>query len=532
MLMTWLGSPLAQEPPGLLGMLGTGLTALTDRGVWCPGSLAKLTVKSVGIWVTMRWDWLGSLGLLLYGVTLVALSLRILLKRRPLGGTLAWLLLVYTLPILGVFCYLLLGEPYLGRMRAERAKRQHRFYSLWLEGILSTQRAQPPPRTALGAVMQLTRNSIGMPALSCSQWALYDNADGLFESLKTDIDQAQTAIFLEFYILDDQGRVVNILSALSAAVQRGVRVYLMLDSVGSHRFLRSRRCHRLIRAGVQILEVLYANVLRMSLRRQDLRQHRKLIAIDNRIAYTGSMNLADPAFFNAHLGVGSWVDIMVKIHGDIAKLVQGTLVFDWEMETGVRLEDSLATPTFAERHANLMQLLPSGPALDEEILLQVLLTAIHNAHQRIVLTSPYFVPDESLLQALKSAGKRGLDVTIIVPRKNNSTLAQYAGRSFYQELLLAGVVIRRFTDGLLHTKTVIVDDHLVLIGSVNLDMRSIWLNFEATLLVDDVAFCEQMRTITDDYRRRSDQLLLSDWRQRPLYQRLAENLAQLASPLL
>ena len=180
---------------------------------------------------------------------------------------------------------------------------------------------------------------------------------------------------------------------------------------------------------------------------------------------------------------------MVKIQGDIAKLVQGTLVFDWEMETGVRLADSLANPTFAERHANLMQLLPSGPALDEEILLQVLLTAIHNARQRIVLTTPYFVPDESLLQALKSAGKRGLDVTVIVPRKNNSKLAQYAGRSFYQELLLAGVVIRRFTDGLLHTKTVIVDDHLVLIGSVNLDMRSIWLNFEATLVVDDVAFC-------------------------------------------
>ena len=278
--------------------------------------------------------------------------------------------------------------------------------------------------------------------------------------------------------------------------------------------------------------MLYANVLRMSLRRQDLRQHRKLIAIDNRIAYTGSMNLADPAFFNAHMGVGSWVDIMVKIQGDIAKLVQGTLVFDWEMETGVRLADSLANPTFAERHANLMQLLPSGPALDEEILLQVLLTAVHNARQRIVLTTPYFVPDESLLQALKSAGKRGLDVTIIVPRKNNSKLAQYAGRSFYQELLLAGVVIRRFTDGLLHTKTVIVDDHLVLIGSVNLDMRSIWLNFEATLVVDDVAFCEQVRAITDGYCRRSEQLLLSDWHQRPVYQRLAENLAQLASPLL
>ena len=480
----------------------------------------------------MTWDWLVSLGLVVYGAALLALSLRILMKRRPIGGTLAWLLFVYTLPVLGIFFYLLFGERYLGRLRAERAKRQFQFYSLWLQRILKTQRTLYPLNPLLRPVMELTRGSIGMPALTGGQWALFDSADGLFESLKEDIDQAQRTIFLEFYILDDQGQVLNILAALAAAAKRGVQVYLMLDSVGSHRFLGSRRCQRLIAAGVNILDVLHANLLRMTLRRQDLRQHRKLIAIDNRIAYTGSMNLADPAFFNTQLGVGPWVDIMVKLQGDIARLIQGTLIFDWEMETGVRLEAYLAAPTFSDNNPPLMQLLPSGPALDEDILLQVLLTAIHNARERIVLTSPYFVPDESLLQALKSAGKRGLEVTVIVPLKNDSKLAQYAGRSFYEELLLAGVTIRRFTDGLLHTKTVIVDDHLVLIGSVNLDMRSIWLNFEATLVVDDIAFCEQMRAITDDYCLRSEQVLLSDWHLRPFYKRLLENLAQLASPLL
>ncbi len=480
----------------------------------------------------MAWEWLMSFGLGVYGVALAALSLRILMKRRPVGGTLAWLLFIYTLPIMGMFFYLLFGERFLGRIRAQRAKHQFQFYSLWLQRILQTQRSLYPLNPQLHPVMELTHRSIGMPALAGGQWALFDSANGLFESLKEDIDKAQNTIFLEFYILDDQGQVLNILAALSVAARRGVEVYLMLDSVGSHRFLASRRCQRLIAAGVNILDVLHANLLRMTVRRQDLRQHRKLIAIDNRIAYTGSMNLADPTFFNANLGVGPWVDIMVKIQGDIARIIQGTLIFDWEMETGVRLDAYLAKPSLNNNNPPLMQLLPSGPALEEDLLLQVLLTAIHNARHQIILTSPYFVPDEALLQALKSAGKRGLEVTVIVPFKNNSKLAQYAGQSFYEELLLAGVTIRRFTDGLLHTKTVIVDHHLVLIGSVNLDMRSIWLNFEATLVVDDIAFCEQMRAITDDYCLRSEQLLLSDWHQRPFHTRLLENLAQLASPLL
>jgi cardiolipin synthase len=272
----------------------------------------------------------------------------------------------------------------------------------------------------------------------------------------------------------------------------------------------------------------------MTLRRQDLRQHRKLIAIDNKISYTGSMNLADPEFFKTKSGVGPWVDMMVRLEGDISKIVQGTLIFDWEMETGIRLEKYLDWPEFTaeETDNTLMQLLPSGPALDEEILLQVLLTAIHNATAKVVITTPYFVPDEALLQALKSAAKRGLSVTLIVPRKNDSKLAQFAGRSFYDELLTSGVTIQRFSGGLLHSKTVIIDDHLVLIGSVNLDMRSIWLNFEATLIVDNEKFCQAVLAIIDNYTAASQRLQMNEWKARPYHQRLLENVTQLASPLL
>lgn len=481
----------------------------------------------------MSWDWLGSLLISVYGLAVIILSLRILMRRRPVGVTLAWLLFLYILPGVGVMFYLLFGERYLGRLRAQRATKQFQYYSLWLQRILVSQDTGATERSVLKPVMELTRGSLGMPAISGSQWSLHSHSVDVFANLIQDINNAEESIFIEIYILEAKGDVEPVLLALEHAVERGVHVYMMVDSVGSNQFLHSKRSQTLVKNGIKLVDALHANLLRMTLRRQDLRQHRKLIAIDNRIAYTGSMNLADPAFFKTKSGVGPWVDLMVRLEGDIAKIIQGTLIFDWEMETGIRLEKHLKWPEFHPIYDdNLMQLLPSGPALDDEILLQVLLTAIHNAQSSVTITTPYFVPDEALLQALKSASKRGLDVTVYVPRRNDSKLAQFAGRSFYEELLLAGVTLMRFNGGLLHTKTVIIDRHLVLVGSVNMDMRSIWLNFEATLIVDDPEFCEAVLKVVHSYEMQSHRLVLNEWRKRAYPKRILENIAQLASPLL
>ncbi len=483
----------------------------------------------------MNWDLLLSFGLWIYSAFVIALSLRILTKRRPVGATLAWLLLIYVLPVLGISFYLLFGERYLGRIRAARALTQYRDFMYWINRDKSRefQQVDNELTNILHPSMILTQINIGMPILANQSWSLIDKSERLFKKLTEDIQQAQHCIFFEFYILEAQGTVLELLTTLEQAAARGVHVYLMLDSVGSNNFLHSKRCQQLQKNNVKVLDVLHANFLRMTLRRQDLRQHRKLIAIDNRIAYTGSMNLVDPRFFKTKSGIGPWVDLMVRLEGNMAKILQGTLVFDWEMETGTRLEKHLDWPATNEPHEKpLMQLLPTGPAIDEELLLQVLLTSIHNAKKQIFLTTPYFVPDESLLQALKSAAKQGLSVTIMVPRRNDSKLAQFAGRSFYDELLTAGVNIWRFTGGLLHTKTVIIDDHLVLMGSVNLDMRSLWLNFEATLIVDDQKFCLEVLDVIHGYANQSQQINLMDWRKRPYFKKILESIAQLASPLL
>lgn len=463
-----------------------------------------------------------------YACLLVALSLRILMRRRPIGVTLSWLLFIYILPGMGILLYLLFGERYLGKLRAKRATEQFKHYARWLQSLeVPTEMPESSPK-----VMQLIHQTIGSPSLNAQTWEVLSQPDTLFCRLLDDINQAKHVIFAEFYIIEVKGEVHKIVDALIAAARRGVHVHLLFDSVGSNQFFRSRYCKEMRSHGIQIVDALHANLLRMSFRRQDLRMHRKLISIDSLVSYTGSMNLVDPKYFKTDAGVGAWIDIMIRMEGSISHFIQSTLVFDWELETGIRLEKHLCWPTQTLSNKEQMQLLPSGPAIDDELLLQVLLTAIHSASKRVIITTPYFVPDESLYQALKTAAKRNVRVTIILPRHNDSKFAQYAGRSFFDGLLRAGVNIMRFNGGLLHTKAVIIDDNLALVGSVNLDMRSIWLNFESTLIVDDREFNSTIMTVIDDYIAQSQSLSLERWQTRSFPKKLFESIAQLASPLL
>jgi cardiolipin synthase len=476
----------------------------------------------------MTFELLLSVIALAYACLLIALSLRILMKRRPIGVTLSWLLFIYILPGMGILMYLLFGERYLGSLRARRATEQFKHYSKWLKSLqVPSVMPESSPK-----VMQLVHQAIGAPSLSVQSWKVLHHPDTLFNTLLNDINQAKKVIFAEFYIIQVKGDVHKVVDALIAAAKRGVHVHLLFDSVGSSQFFRSKQCKEMRNHGIQIVDALHANILRMTLRRQDLRMHRKLISIDSKVSYTGSMNLVDPKHFKTEAGVGAWIDIMIRLEGEISHFIQSTLVFDWELETGIRLEKHLCWPTQSTIEKEQIQLLPSGPAIDDELLLQVLLTAIHSASKRVVITTPYFVPDESLFQALKTAAKRNISVTILLPRYNDSRLAQYAGRSFFEELLLAGVNIMHFHGGLLHTKAVVIDDALTLVGSVNLDMRSIWLNFESTLIVDDLAFNKEIMTVIDGYIEQSQSLSLATWQSRPFYKKLLESLAQLTSPLL
>ena len=247
------------------------------------------------------------------------------------------------------------------------------------------------------------------------------------------------------------------------------------------------------------------------------------------------MNMVDPRYFKQDAGVGQWIDVLVRMEGPVSTTLGIVYAFDWEMETGQRMlpppPDTNIMP-FERDDGHTTQVIASGPGFPDELIQQSLMTAIFSARKQLIFTTPYFVPSDDLMHAICTAAMRGVDVSIIMPRQNDSFLVRWASRSFYTELLESGVKIYQFEDGLLHTKSVLVDGELSLVGSVNLDMRSLWLNFEITVVIDDKVFGSDLTIVQYDYIARSTRLELEEWEQRPFWNRIVERLCYFFSPLL
>ena len=263
--------------------------------------------------------------------------------------------------------------------------------------------------------------------------------------------------------------------------------------------------------------------------------NRKIVVIDGQRAYTGSMNLVDPRFFKQTSGVGQWVDAMVRVQGPAVEALAITFIEDWELETGEGLEQLRETGDarpLPECGHTAVQVVPSGPTVRNDAIQEILLMAIYASRRELVLTTPYFVPEELLLKALISAANRGVDVTIIVPAKVDSLLVRYASQAHKDELLAAGVRIMLFDGGLLHTKSITIDSEMSLFGSLNLDPRSLQLNFEITLVIYDTEVVSSIRSLQQTYLDQSRAMDLAAWRSRSAVKRFAESTARLLSPLL
>ena len=483
-------------------------------------------------------DYISTLfGWLLFAIhasLVLGVTFRVIMKRRPVGVSLAWLALIYAIPIVGVATYILFGEVRLGRKRADRARAMYRPYADWINVLVARFPGQQfevsePARP----IYELVKARLNMPMLSGNGMSLLQHPDDILAALQEDIRAARSSCYLEFYIWYAGGRADDIAFDLMAAARRGVDCRVLLDSVGSADFFRGHWPERLREAGVKVIEVLPVGAFRILFERQDLRMHRKLVVIDDDVAYTGSMNMVDPTCFKQNAGVGQWVDIMLRIRGPIVPIFWSLFVWDWEMETGERLLEQLEYhPISCLDNQLKLQLLPSGPFMGGDAIQQSLLTAIYQARRRLVLITPYFVPDDPLVAALCSAADRGVEVQLVLPAKNDSRMVNYACNAFFDELLRAGVEIHLYGAGLLHTKCVLVDHQFALVGTVNLDKRSLWLNFEMTLLIDDGQAMGELLQLADGYLSDARPVSWLEWRKRPLRQRVLENLFYLLSPLL
>jgi len=476
----------------------------------------------------------------------IGLSIRVIMRQRTYGVSLAWLVVILLFPFAGSFIYLLFGESRLSERRLNFISKSQDHYQSWLRSLtknapVSWQTANPEREP----IHRQAVNLIGIPALDSNKVDLITTPEDIIHAIIDDINASQSTCHLQFYIWQNGGLIDEVHQALIDAAKRGVKCRLLLDDIGSRDFLRSKGRKELEAAGIKVLAALKAGLYKMIFSRIDIRNHRKIVVIDGKVAYTGSQNMVDPRFFKQDEGYGHWIDLMVRLQGPVVEAIGGTFMSDWLLETdpqpgtGRSLQDDISQlRTVADiipcekAGDTTVQLVPSGPGFAKDTIHSLLLTTIYAARSKLTLTTPYFVPDEALLTALRSAAERGVKVKIIIPSVIDSKLVQYASRARYENLSRAGVDIYLFEGGLLHSKTISVDDDFTLFGSVNLDMRSFWLNFETTLFIYSSEFSERIRKTQEAYIKDSRRLDIEKHLQRSTFERFKENLVLLIGPLL
>lgn len=465
----------------------------------------------------------------------LALSVRVIMRRRPVGVSLAWLFIILLLPFAGAALYLLLGELRLGKRRVLALRALREPYTRWLsEFSAATSVDWATHGNECEPLAQLAESAAGIPAVPGNTLTLIPDWEQALRGIITDIDGARHSCHMVFYIWHEGGLADQVADALIRASERGVVCRVLLDAVGSSSFLTGEVAQRLRESGVHVESALPRSLLQPVGARFDLRMHRKIVVIDGEIAYTGSLNLVDPRFFKRDADVGQWVDAMARMRGPAVEAMGIVFFGDWELERNegvdaLRGSGAISRPPPAG--PSTVQVMPTGPTMEGDAI-QILLMAIYAARRELIITTPYFVPDEGILTALVSAARRGVDVTLILPARVDSLLVRFASQPHMGELLVNGVNIMLFSGGLLHTKSMTVDGEISLFGSLNMDPRSIYLNFEITLSIYDRQFTRELIELQRSYIEESTPMKIAEWERRSRLRRFRDNVARLLSPLL
>ena len=365
---------------------------------------------------------------------------------------------------------------------------------------------------------------------------LFTDYVGVVDCIIRDIDQAERYIHLEYFMFADDKIGGPVLDALARAQARGVVCRVLVDHLGNVGY-HGKVMKKLRAAGIAVQQMLPANPLDHQWNRLDLRNHRKIVVVDGVVGYTGSHNLVEDTYHkqgNIRKGM-HYIEVVVRVTGPAVRELDAVFITDWYSETEVLLDGRTAPETRGALQVSgdvLCQVLPSGPGFELNNNLMLFVALFHTARWKITIANPYVVPDESLLLALTSAAQRGVEVTLIVSEIGDQFLVFHAQRSYYEELLKAGVKIYLYRSPiLLHSKFLIIDDDIGVIGSSNLDIRSFELNLEVTLVCYNNQVATDLHAIAENYLHQSRPLLLEDWQGRPPWVKLFDNVARLTSSL-
>jgi cardiolipin synthase A/B len=458
--------------------------------------------------------------------------------RKPSVG-MAWLLAILLSPALGLAGFLLFGRSEVGRRRQRRQERVDAIVAERSRDLDIAPSHQLSGQPMLGGVVALNDNLGAFPLLAGNAVRLHESYGESMAAMAEAVRGATSYVHVEFYIAAWDDVTAPVLEACAKAAARGVTVRLLFDHLatrGTSGF--ADFCRRLTESDILWREMLPLHPFRGQFRRPDLRNHRKMLVVDGSIGFMGSQNLIEPGYGSKanHRAGRAYVDLMTSVTGPAVAALDAVFAGDWYQETGERLEvevhDALPMPGAEWVTDVSLQVVPSGPGVRGERNLRMFTSLIHAATHRVSITSPYFVPDESLLYAVTTAALRGVDVELFVSEAADQFMVGHAQASYYSALLEAGVDIRLYPAPLLlHSKHFTVDDDVAVIGSSNMDLRSFALNYEVSMLMVGREVVERMRTVEDGYRVLSRHLTVEEWENRSPLTRYVDNVMRLTAGL-
>ena len=493
------------------------------------------------------WGWLATLfaaAVWIAQIVVFVLALCVIPGNRKPSTAMAWLILILAVPGFGILAFLMFGGTSVGRKRREW---QRQVNERVMEELAREEVPTPPPGApgadGTGPLAGMVRLNQGLSSLPMSYGntleVLTDYA-GCFEAMRADVDAATDFVHVEFYISAWDDWTDELLGSLAAAAERGVEVRLLFDHLGSHGIpVYKQFLEKLEGTKIQWARMLPIRPLKGEFRRIDLRNHRKILVVDGTVGWTGSQNLIEPGYNKPknHKAGREWVELMARVTGPCVRQLNLVFSTDWVAETSGSILHTLAeAPTVPGRPGAATdvacQVVPSGPGYATENNLRLFNSMLYSAQRRLSLTSPYFVPDESLLSAVTTAAQRGVEVELFVSEGADQFMVAHAQRSYYEALLRAGIRIWLYPEPfVLHAKHFTVDDDLAVIGSSNMDYRSFALNYEVVMLVSDPEVVTRMGEVQDEYRRLSRELTLEEWTARGRPARYLDNVMRLTAAL-
>lgn len=455
-------------------------------------------------------------------------------NRRPAVG-MAWLLLILFVPTAGFIAFLFLGSNRVGRSRTNR---QEKVTQLVRDSITTLPAGLAPdsPSAIERSIYTLGSTLGGYPATEGQSVDLHTDYNVTISRMVELVNAATKYVHVEFYIMAWDDTTSPFFDALTDAARRGVDVRVLFDHVGCFGIPGYRHLgKKLTKAGLEWHRMLPIRPLRGQFRRPDLRNHRKILIVDGEVAMTGSQNLIDSAYGKQKNNRQNrrWLDAMAEIRGPAVTAMDVVFATDWFAETGHYPWTTGSVPELQEAHGNVTaQVIPSGPGYAQKNNLRIFTSLIHASTDSLRIVSPYFVPDESLLQAVTSAALRGVDVQLFVGEEGDQFMVQHAQQSYYRELLTCGVRIFLYPPPkVLHSKFFTVDGQAAVFGSSNMDMRSFALNYEITMLFANRQIASELEEVAAKYRNISKELTLDTWLARPPLKRYVDNVMRLTAEL-